>query len=267
MHKGKIVTIYKEEGETPLKALERFRAENPEYRTSSLIPTGHKCSLTYIGRLDPMAEGLLLILIDGTTEQREGCLNLDKRYRVEVLFGAKSDTGDILGLLDGQVEARVVDEGELREQLQLQVGTFTKPYPPYSSKPVNGNPLFIWAREGRLSEVKIPTHIVKIHSIELIAFKKMSGEVLLEEIKTRVSKVAGDFRQEEIKKGWTQKLSNLQESKFILAEIIVSCGSGAYMRMLAEDIGKGLGVSSLAYRIKRESVGDFRLGSGESQRG
>ena len=49
----KILKLYKKEGETPLEAIERFRRKNPEYRNEKM---------TYAGRLDPMAEGVLLVL-------------------------------------------------------------------------------------------------------------------------------------------------------------------------------------------------------------
>ena len=49
-----IVQIYKNEGETPLECLERFRVEQPLYKDATL---------SYAGRLDPMAEGILLVLV------------------------------------------------------------------------------------------------------------------------------------------------------------------------------------------------------------
>jgi tRNA pseudouridine55 synthase len=250
METSRLVQIYKKEGQTPLKALGDYRAERPELEGRSL---------SYIGRLDPMAEGLLLVLIDGTQSEREQYLGLDKVYRVEILFGAQTDTGDILGKVQGDVAPIEIDEEKLKIALAGEVGVFSKPYPNYSSKPVNGKPLFIWARAGRLSEVQIPTHEVKINSNELIGTRSVRGEELLQEINRRIDTVVGDFRQEEIKTHWQEKLATFPASGFVVFEIIVSCGSGAYMRSLAEDIGKALGVPALAYRIRREVVGGFKL--------
>lgn len=70
--------IYKHIGETPLEALERFRREQG---IAADVP------MTYAGRLDPMAEGLLLILLGEECKNKEKYLGLDKEYEVEVLFG------------------------------------------------------------------------------------------------------------------------------------------------------------------------------------
>jgi tRNA pseudouridine(55) synthase len=249
MEKGRIVEIYKHEGETPLVALERFRAEHKEL-------AGH--SLTYIGRLDPMAEGVLLLLIDGTQAERELYLGLDKTYRIEVLFGVETDSGDILGLVDKKVELFDCKKDGLEDALQKQVGLFNKPYPHFSSKPVLGKPLFMWAREGKLDQITIPIHDSRIYSIELINVRKISTTALLMEIKQRINKVVGDFRQEEIKTCWEESLKYMS-GELLLVEIVVSCGSGTYMRMLASDIGKILAIPALAYRIKRESIGNKKM--------
>lgn len=249
-HKDNVIKLYKNEGETPLKALDRLRQENPAFRQSSL---------TYVGRLDPMAEGLLLVLVDGAQSEREQYLGLDKTYRVEVLFGVQTDTGDILGVVQGGVGSAEVNIDKLQRVFKDQVGTFTKSYPAYSSKPVDGKPLFLWAREGKLGQIEIPTHEIVINSIELIGIKNVTGSVLLQEIQKRIDTVVGDFRQEEIKKQWISSLSEHESGTFVLADIMVLCGSGAYMRQMAQEVGSKLGVPALAYRIKREAVGGFKL--------
>src|SRR5690606_34034568 len=84
-----ILKLYKNLGETPLECIERFRAEHPEYAETKM---------TYLGRLDPMAEGLLLVLA-GNTKDREKYLALDKTYEFEVLWSFETDTYDTLGLV------------------------------------------------------------------------------------------------------------------------------------------------------------------------
>ncbi len=73
---------YKQWGETPLEALERVRLENPHVKN---IP------LSYAGRLDPLAEGVLLVLCGEANKSRSEYLGMDKEYECEVLFGIKTD--------------------------------------------------------------------------------------------------------------------------------------------------------------------------------
>ncbi|MEK7120642.1 MAG: hypothetical protein AAB840_00955, partial [Patescibacteria group bacterium] len=83
-----ILNLYKKEGETPLERIRRFTTENPEYKNKKM---------TYAGRLDPMAEGVLIILTDEDVHIKDNFLRLDKEYEFEVLWAVSSDTHDILG--------------------------------------------------------------------------------------------------------------------------------------------------------------------------
>lgn len=76
---GKVKVIYKNIGETPLEALERFRADHVEYKNEPM---------TYAGRLDPMASGKLIILIGEECKNKDEYLKLDKEYEVDILLGA-----------------------------------------------------------------------------------------------------------------------------------------------------------------------------------
>ena len=98
------ITLYKNRGETPLECLDRFKKENPEYE--EVGPQGTlvrhdfaKSKMTYAGRLDPLAEGLLLVLVGEECKKKEKYLGLDKEYEVDVLFGFATDTYDVLGIL------------------------------------------------------------------------------------------------------------------------------------------------------------------------
>ena len=77
-------------------------------------------------------------------------------------------------------------------------------------------------------------------------------------IRSRITSVCGDFRQAEIAKLWETKLSRVSaNSKFPVYKLHVTCGSGVYMRVLAEDLGAQLGLPSLAYSIVRTKVAAY----------
>lgn len=212
--------IRKEIGETPLEALERLRASRPELTS---VP------MTYAGRLDPMAEGELIILIGDECKDKEKYLGLDKEYEIEIILGIKTDTFDALGLAElGKHSSTDID-------LNAYIGKFKQEYPPYSSKTVNGKQLHELARANELSE-EIPTKEVEIYSIENLGERTIASNDLKNEILRKISLVKGDFRQEEIKKRWNEVLGNDSDS-FKCLEIRVKCSSGTYMRSLAEKMG------------------------------
>ncbi|MDQ2933223.1 MAG: hypothetical protein M3Q80_02475 [bacterium] len=254
---AKTLIIYKKEGETPLECLERFRLENPNYKDTVL---------SYAGRLDPMAEGVLLVLIGDENKKREEYLGLDKTYEVEILFDISTDTGDILGIPtpgthssfsagnlargSGNAEKEELWKG-VENNLKNFIGTFTQKYPAYSSKTVKGKPLFKWARENKLQEIEIPEKTSRIYDIELMNHFDMTGKKILSQIKERIEKVNGDFRQFEIQTAWEKVLKEKENEIFDGIKIKVKCSSGTYMRTLAEEIAKKQNTSGIAWRIKR----------------
>lgn len=232
------VIIHKEVGQTPLEALERYRASRLELQN---IP------MTYAGRLDPMAEGKLLILIGEECKNKEKYLHLDKEYEVEIVFGISTDTFDSLGL------ATVGSESHSTIDLTTYTGRFTQEYPPYSSKTVNGKQLHELARSNELPE-EMPTKEVEIYSINLMGKRHVSASELKKTIMDTIHKVTGDFRQKEIGQCWNELLRD-SVHEFEAITIRVSCSSGTYMRSLADRIGTDMGTGAFALSIKRTQIG------------
>lgn len=246
---GKLLILNKEIGETPLECIEKFKALNIEYR---ILP------MTYAGRLDPMAEGVLLVLVGEECKNKDKYLGLDKEYEVEVLFGFATDTYDVLGkVLRRETSEEVkIQTSDVWEQLQKFKGKFVQEYPAYSSKTVDGVQLHTLANKGELPD-EMPTKEVEIYDIEMLEEREIDSKTLLEEIKNRISKVKGDFRQNEILCLWQESLK-YSSGKYQVIKIKVKCSSGTYMRSLAHNLGTKLGVPALAYSIKRIRVGEYK---------
>lgn len=246
----KVIFLNKKEGETPLQALETFRSKNKEYKD---IP------MSYAGRLDPMAEGLLLILAGDKIKEKDKYLSLDKEYEFQILFGFATDTYDILGKVNYSTiltNSRIELEKEIKKNLKDFKGHFIQKYPIYSSKTVKGKALFKYGREGK--DVAIPEREVHVKKIKFLDLKKINSKKLLESIKKRIAKVKGDFRQQEIIKIWEKELSS-NNTSFYLGSFVVSCGSGTYVRAIANDLGTKMSIPALAYSIKRTIIGKKKL--------
>ncbi|HYF12836.1 MAG TPA: hypothetical protein VD928_00860 [Candidatus Paceibacterota bacterium] len=247
---GEVVNLYKQMGETPRERLERLRIQKPYY--------AHEV-LSYAGRLDPMAEGVLLCLVGSANKRREVYLDMSKEYVVDILFGFSTDTYDILG--------RVMDIGDpseltptiVRKSLNEFRGNLPQDYPPFSSKTVEGKPLFEWARGGTLSAIVLPTRSVIVYDIELINMYRLDEATLYSYIEDNVERVQGDFRQDEILRLWRRRLRAEGERFFPCATIKISCSSGTYARSIAHGLGTELGVPALALHILRTKVGEYEV--------
>jgi tRNA pseudouridine55 synthase len=268
-----VINVYKKSGQTPLECIGELKKNRPEL---SNLP------MTYAGRLDPLAEGVLLILVGDECLKKEDYLNLPKVYEVDILFGFATDTYDLMGkIVEDKTPSEVLfkrssDEGDrsqrqtilnstsdyvsrIQEIFPVFTGKIKQQYPPYSSRPVNGKPLFMWAREGRLDEIEIPTHDVFIEKIEIIKQKEITGKNLYEKIKKDIARVKGDFRQEEIIALWENELKDKYQEKYPVIRLRVNCGSGAYMRSLAHEIGQMIEVQSFALNIVRTKAGVYTI--------
>lgn len=240
-----VAIVWKYIGETPLQALERYRA------TQSIQK---ETPMTYAGRLDPMAEGELLILIGDECKNKERYLGLDKEYEVEVLFGISTDTHDVLGIMSGMNNPSSL-EFDPKSGLAKYVGRFEQEYPAYSSRTVKGKQLHELARSGVLPE-EMPKREVEIYSIELLQTNTISGADVADRAITNIQKVKGDFRQEDIITAWRRFKEENADKKFTLIKIKVMCSSGTYMRSLADRMGKDAGVGAIAMSIRRMKIID-----------
>ncbi|HVV39073.1 MAG TPA: hypothetical protein VHD31_01985 [Candidatus Paceibacterota bacterium] len=247
---GEVVNLYKNLGETPRERLERLRVQKAHY--------AHEV-LSYAGRLDPMAEGVLLCLVGSANKRREQYLDLSKEYVLDILFGFSTDTYDVLGRVMDTGDASRVKLKAVEKGLNEFRGHVAQEYPPFSSKTVGGKSLFEWARGNALGALVLPERSVIVYDIALEGAYKVSEPQLLSYIEAGIDKVQGDFRQEEIMRLWKRNLKANGTREFPCATIRVSCSSGTYMRSIAHALGKELGVPALALHILRTQVGDYKV--------
>jgi len=214
--------------------------------------------MTYLGRLDPMAEGVLLILAGvHTSTDRERYLGLDKAYEAEILLGFSSDTYDTLGLAKKDALVRI-DAEDVNCVLNNFRGRVVLPLPIFSSVPYKSTPLFVSARAGNLKVGDAPVREMSFIKVRLLGLKKTKADTLLKAIIKGIKKVEGDFRQDQIIKQWKKILSNDTKS-YQLLKLQIHCSSGTYIRSVASELGKALGSGGLLFRLKRVKVGRFKI--------
>lgn len=258
MRRDKYVVLNKKIGETPLACMEAWRKVEGIEKD---VP------LAYAGRLDPMASGKLLVLIGDECKNQEKYFGLDKEYEVDVLFGFSSDTGDVLGIAEREGTGEV-SQKDLDEVLGKLTGRITLPYPVFSSKTVQGKPLFLWTLEGKLEEIDIPTREVEIYKLQSIEIQTIQTNELkdhifekinsIPEVREESKQLGADFRRTEIRVQWNKLFKEIQQDEFQIVTLRCTCSSGTYMRVLAEEIGYMLGTKALAFGIHRTKIGVYR---------
>lgn len=136
----------------------------------------------HTGTLDPMATGVLPVLLGRATALSSLLLDADKKYIAEIKLGITTDTDDITGEVLSQNTVNITDR-QLNEVLQRFTGVISQKPPVYSAIKKDGVRLYKLAREGK--NVEITEREIEIFSIKLVS--PINGEGVFK-IETHVSK-------------------------------------------------------------------------------
>ena len=173
----------------------------------------------HTGTLDPLAEGVLPILIGKGTLCSKYLINHDKKYVVNLALGQKTETADLEGKIieEKNIPDKSLTQSKIEKVLKSFIGKQQQMPPIYSAIKVNGKKLYEYARKGQNVEIK-PREI-EIYDIKLINIDAQKKQIQFE----------------------------------------VFCGKGTYIRSLCEDIAEKLETVGYMESLKRIQVGDFKI--------
>ena len=199
----------------------------------------------HTGTLDPFATGVLVILVGKATRL---ALFLDKdvkEYEAIMRFGFETDTGDRTGELRiTNYELRDVSVEEIEKVLPDFRGEIEQIPPMYSAKKIEGKKLYELARKG--IEIERKPVKVKIYELEIIdrdETHRLQPTVAAGELVSHIE---------------NQETVNLKLETWNL-KLKVVCSAGTYIRTLAEDIGKKIGIGAHLAELRRIRAGRFDL--------
>ena len=125
----------------------------------------HEKRIGHAGTLDPMATGLLVLLVGRATRACAFAEAEDKEYRAALRLGLTTDTQDITGRTLREADASAVTEEALRETLRRFEGELEQIPPMYSAIKQGGRKLYEIARRG--GEVQRKPRPITVRRIEL----------------------------------------------------------------------------------------------------
>jgi len=174
----------------------------------------------HAGTLDPLASGLMIIGVGDGTKKLKDFIGLPKTYEAEILFGIKTDTGDIMGktLEETNVNSsiyRSIDKNRVQKVLSEMVGVLKLPIPAYSAIKRGGESLYKKARRGE-------KFVLSVGEMEILSAKFIGIE------------------------------NNILKAEF-------GVSSGTYIRSIAEEIGRRLGVLATLKELRRTRIGDYAI--------
>ncbi|KKS29971.1 MAG: tRNA pseudouridine synthase B [candidate division WWE3 bacterium GW2011_GWE2_43_18] len=211
-----IINIYKPKNWTSFDVVAKARG------VLRLKKAGHA------GTLDPMAEGVLIVLTNDDTQKQAKFMEMEKEYIAEIAFGAETPTYDleILPHLNTEPKSEELFE-KLREILPMFTGEIEQSVPPYSAKKIQGKEMYKLARKG--VEVPRQTKKVTIRSIDILEM----GSKELETDAGLISLPAVTMK--------------------------IRCSSGTFVRSLAHELGEKLKTGGVLKSLIRSAIGQYRV--------
>lgn len=173
----------------------------------------------HTGTLDPMATGVLPLLIGKGTLCSKYLINHDKIYKVQLTLGVKTDTADSEGSIieEKKVPQEAFQKERIEEVLENFLGKQEQMPPMYSAIKVKGKKLYEYARKGQAVEVQ--PRPIEIYEIKLLKINQKEKQI----------------------------------------EFQVACSKGTYIRSLCEDIAERIGTVGYMSKLNRVQVGDFSI--------
>jgi tRNA pseudouridine55 synthase len=153
-----ILLVDKPKGITSHDVVDRLR------RKLNMKRIGHA------GTLDPMATGLLIMLIGKATKASQYLISLDKIYEGTIKLGIETDSQDA----DGEVVAEKalpddLSEEGVRKEMDGFLGDQYQTPPMFSAKKIGGVPLYKLARKGKTVERE--PRFIRISNFETLRFE------------------------------------------------------------------------------------------------
>ena len=193
--------------------------------------TGHR-RVGHTGTLDPFATGVLVVLVGRATRLAQFLSGAEKEYVAVIRLGYATDTGDITGArieTDSHAKAQSTQsfrEEEIESALASLRGEIEQTPPMFSAKKVAGRKLYELARRGE--QIERQPVLVKISEFAALNHE----DALLKE---------NDDGTRDLK-------------------VRVVCSAGTYIRTLAEDFGKRIGIGAHVAELRRTRAGEFKIG-------
>lgn len=129
-------------------------------RKLSLQRIGHA------GTLDPMAEGLLVVLVGSATSHQQQFQAHEKTYDAVMRLGTQTDTGDATGTAVRAAAIPSIDRAQVQDALAAFQGPWWQTPPAYSAVKVRGRPAYWWTR--RHQPVTLSKRLAHLFEITLL---------------------------------------------------------------------------------------------------
>ena len=204
-----VLQVDKPAGPTSMAVCARVRGALKAGGAPGRIKVGHG------GTLDPLATGLIVVLVGPATKLCETIMAGEKRYTAEIDLLHTSESDDLeRECVEAEIDHEIT-RGEIERALPAFTGRIMQAPPAHSAMKIGGKRAYALARAGKLD--RLEPRPVQIHELQIVSY------------------------------AWPRLVLDIR------------CGKGTYIRSLARDLGRSLGVGGMLAGLRRTAVGRFNV--------
>ncbi|HYD35193.1 MAG TPA: hypothetical protein VD999_03955 [Vitreimonas sp.] len=208
---------------------------------------------THTGTLDPMAEGVLVILAGDDRFAKGQLQDWQKTYHFSILWGVATDSLDRLGLIT-TYRGQQPKIDELRRIIEKFPAQYSQSVPAFSAARWQGQSHFELAKGG--SELPLKTRDISLHHFHLHDVSVAAASAILSQQSNSVQSLAGDFRQSEILDSWEKALAK-EATDLLITTHSVTTSPGTYIRQLVQDVATHINIPATTWSITRTANGPY----------
>lgn len=183
----------------------------------------------HAGTLDPLATGVLILLVGAATKLSKHLTNQDKLYSAEFILGLNSPSWDIdteVSLFSDPTSLKNLQEDQIFKAVDELQGVLSLPVPLFSAVKINGKKLYDYGRQNQ--DIPTPIRPMNFYSSKMTGFKFENHS-------------------------FSEKLYHLPQ-----VQVELYCQKGSYIRSWGCALGQKLGTQAVMSSLRRHSSGNFK---------
>lgn len=183
----------------------------------------HQKKIGHTGTLDPLATGVLPVLLGNATKLSKYLIEHDKTYIAVIKLGTKTNTGDEEGKIieNKAVDTNVLENNYVKDVLNSFIGKQKQKPPIYSAIKINGKKLYEYARNNE--SVEIPERDIEVYEAELLELDKDKLEIKVQlsvSKGTYIRKLCEDISEKLGTVGYMKKLERIRVDKYYIKDSV-----------------------------------------------
>ena len=214
----------------------------------------HKKNLKvgHAGTLDPLATGVLLVCIGKATKLADELQKSPKQYIAGVAFGATTPSYDREKEIDATFPLDRVSQKSVEELLPRFIGEQDQIAPLFSAKSVDGVRAYEMARKLYKAGKPVDSSVLQSSRISIYDLKLLDYHL---------SDSSAGMETASPTDGASGRINvnSIEGHTLAIADILVDCSKGTYIRALARDLGEALGSGAFLSSLRRTRNGGIRV--------